>query len=107
MKNIFTLITLCLFCSFFYGQTIYLSKDFNDLSLSSGGWTTQVVVDTTNWYASDYNGDQFAKISNYTNGNVPSEAWLISPSVDLTNSEASIVFRTFPVSGSTTTTIEV
>ena len=95
MKNIFTLITLCLFCSFFYGQTIYLSKDFNDLSLSSGGWTTQVVVDTTNWYASDYNGDQFAKISNYTNGNVPSEAWLISPSVDLTNaSQPNLSFGT-------------
>ena len=95
MKNIFTLITFCLYSSFFYGQTIYLSKDFDDLSLSSGGWTTQVVVDTTNWYASDFNGDKFAKISNYTNGNVPAEAWLISPSVDLTNaSQPNLSFGT-------------
>jgi hypothetical protein len=95
MKNIYTLITFCLFSSFFYGQTIYLTKDFNDLSLNSGGWTTQVVVDTTNWYAADYNGDQFAKISNYNNGNVPSEAWLISPAVDLSNaSQPNLSFGT-------------
>ena len=74
-----------------FGQTIYLSKDFNDLSLYSGGWTSQVIVDTTNWHAYEHNGDQFAKISNYNNGNVPAEAWLISPSVDLTNATQPIL----------------
>ena len=86
MKKIKLFICLFFISSFSISQTIYLIKDFNDLSLTSGGWTTQVVVDTTNWYATDYNGDQFAKISNYDNGNVPAEAWLISPGVDLSNS---------------------
>ena len=85
MKKIKLFICLFFISSFSISQTIYLIKDFNDLSLTSGGWTTQVVVDTTNWYATDYNGDQFAKISNYDNGNVPAEAWLISPGVDLSN----------------------
>ena len=62
-----TKLLICLFfiSTFSIAQTIYLSKDFNDLSINSGGWTTQLVVDTTNWFAVEYNGDQFAKITNY------------------------------------------
>ena len=32
----------------------YLSKDFNDLSLTSGGWTTQIIIDTTNWFVDSF-----------------------------------------------------
>ena len=95
MKKIKFLICLFFISTFSNSQTIYLTKDFNDLSLTSGGWSTQVVVDTTNWYAADFNGDQFAKISNYDNGNVPAEAWLISPSVDISNaSQPNLSFGT-------------
>ncbi|MCT4581192.1 MAG: choice-of-anchor J domain-containing protein [Flavobacteriales bacterium] len=70
----------------------YETKDFEDLSLTSGGWTTQVPVDTTNWYASEQSGDKFAKISNYNgSNNVASEAWLISPSIDLSSATAPMV----------------
>ncbi len=95
MKKLKIFICIGLLSNLSIAQTIYLTKDFTDLSLNSGGWSTQVVVDTTNWYASDYNGDQFAKISNYNNGNIPSEAWLISPAVDLTNaSQPNLSFGT-------------
>ena len=40
----------------------YLSKDFNDLSLTSGGWTTQIIIDTTNWFVDSFGGDDFASV---------------------------------------------
>ena len=95
MSKIKLLTCLFFISTFSIAQTIYLTKDFNDLSINSGGWTTQVVVDTTNWFAVEYNGDQFAKITNYDNGNVPADAWLISPSVDLSNaSQPNLSFGT-------------
>lgn len=70
----------------------YLSKDFDDLSLTSGGWTTQVVVDTTNWKVSEFNGDKFAKVSNHNGtNNVAAETWLISPSIDISSATSPVV----------------
>ncbi len=71
----------------------YLTKDFEDSSLVSGGWTTQVVVDTTNWKLATYGTpvEKFAKISNYNSTNVAAEAWLISPAIDLTSATSSVV----------------
>ena len=64
----------------------YLDKDFNDLSLTSGGWTTQIIIDTTNWFVDSYGGDDFVKVTNFSNSqNVPSNTWLISPAVDLSS----------------------
>jgi len=75
-------ITLINYCA--SGQ--YLDKDFNDLSLNSGGWTTQIIIDTTNWFVSSFGGDDFVKASNYSNSqNVPSNMWLISPGIDLSS----------------------
>jgi len=60
-----------------------LSKDFEDGSLTSGGWTSQTVSGSSScdWgiYTSSNNA---AKISNYQN--LACESWLISPSMDLT-----------------------
>ncbi len=74
----------------------YLDKDFNDLSLTSGGWTTQIIIDTTNWFVDSFGGDDFVKATNYSNGqNVPSNTWLISPSVDLSSaSQPMLSFET-------------
>ena len=56
-----------------FSSAQYLSKDFNDLSLNSGGWTTQIIIDTTNWFVDSFGGDDFVKCTNYSNGaNVPS-----------------------------------
>ena len=66
--------------------TEFLSKDFNDTILTSGGWTTHVLAGTTNWMVDNFAGDVFAKITNYSGGqNTPSDAWFISPAVDLTS----------------------
>ena len=64
----------------------YLNKDFNDLSLTSGGWTTQIIIDTTNWFVESLGGDDFVKITNYNNGNVPANTWYISPALNLSSS---------------------
>ena len=40
----------------------YLSKDFNDLSLTSGGWTTQIIIDTTNLFVDSFGGDYFMRL---------------------------------------------
>jgi len=64
----------------------YLNKDFNDLSLTSGGWTTKIIIDTTNWFVESVGADDFVKITNYTNGNVPANTWYISPILNLSSS---------------------
>ena len=70
----------------------YLNKDFNDLSLTSGGWSTQIIIDTTNWFVDSFGGDDFVKATNYSNGqNVPSNTWLISPAVDLSSANTTYV----------------
>lgn len=79
------LLFLLMFPITIYSQQ-YLNKDFNDLSLTSGGWTTQIIIDTTNWFIDSFGGDDFVKITNYSNGqNAPSNTWLISPAVDLSS----------------------
>jgi hypothetical protein len=61
-------------------------KTFNDNSVTSGGWTTQVVTGSFDWTLSDQGantGDFYANISNYVSpNNIASEAWLISPAYD-------------------------
>lgn len=72
-------------------QNIKLLKDFEDNSVTSGGWITKKVIGTTSWVASDFNGDYFGKISNFAGGaNTQAETWFISPNVDLTGSTAPI-----------------
>jgi hypothetical protein len=68
-----------------------LTKNFQDQSITSGGWTTQLVTGTYNWTTSDQGstGNFYAMMSNYnftTNSNTASEAWLISPAIDLSAS---------------------
>jgi len=62
-------------------------KNFNDQSLTSGGWSSQTIVGpaSADWgiYAAT---NSAAKVSNYDFGSssaVNSESWLISPSFDL------------------------
>lgn len=63
----------------------YLSKDFEDLSITSGGWTQQNVIGSINWNASTFGTQNFAKCSNYTASvNIACETWLISPPVAIT-----------------------
>ena len=75
-------------------NTTYLSKDFDDSDLNSGGWITVIDTGTTDWFADDFSGDFYAKATNYDNGtmsNTIADAWLISPSVDLSSATAPLV----------------
>ena len=84
MKKLILILNIILINYCASGQ--YLEKDFNDLSLTSGGWTTQIIIDTTNWFVDSFGGDDFVKVTNYSNSqNVPSNTWLISPAVDLSS----------------------
>ena len=84
MKKLILILNIILINYCATGQ--YLDKDFNDLSLTSGGWTTQIIIDTTNWFVDSFGGDDFVKVTNYSNSqNVPSNTWLISPAVDLSS----------------------
>jgi hypothetical protein len=67
----------------------YVKKDFEDGSVTSGGWTTQQVSGPSiNWTTNTQgaqNGTYYGQCSNYvTPNNIPCEAWLISPAFDLT-----------------------
>ena len=90
----FILLSNLILINFYFNAQQYLNKDFNDLSLTSGGWTTQIITGTTDWFASSFSGDDFVKISNYNNNqNSSANTWLISNSVDL--SSASTPFLSF------------
>ena len=85
MKKLYIFIGLVLITNLSFGQ--YLIKDFNDANLNSGGWTTQIIIDTTNWFTDSFGGDDFVKATNYSNGqNIPANTWLISPAVNLSSS---------------------
>jgi hypothetical protein len=76
----------------------YINKDFNDQSLTSCGWTTQLISGpiSSAWgiFAAT---NSAAKVSNYNpvdSSNVASESWLISPSINLINaSNPNLSFR--------------
>jgi len=66
-----------------------LGKDFNDGSLTSGGWTTQLVNGTLNWTVGSFGGESYGNMSNYNGStNEINESWLISPSIDLSGATA-------------------
>jgi hypothetical protein len=66
----------------------YLKKNFNDNSVTSGGWTTKNVTANINWTtgtAGSWINKPYAVITNFPS-NVACESWLISPSLDLSGS---------------------
>jgi hypothetical protein len=77
-------------------QNIVLSKNFEDGSISSGGWQVNTVTGAFNWETGTQGfgqqGTTYAKISNFNGGNSASESWLISPSIDLSN-ESNPIFK--------------
>jgi len=71
-----------------------VTKNFSDQSISSGGWTTQLVTGSINWTTSDQGstGNFYGMMSNYISpNNFAAEAWLISPSLDFSSSTAPIL----------------
>lgn len=69
-------------------------KDFNNGSITSGGWTSKMIVGTYNWSVSTLGGGSYAMMSNYNAGNTASEAWLISPSNDFSlTAQPTLEFR--------------
>lgn len=78
---------------------LYLKKDFNDNSLSNGGWSSQTVINNlVQWSISSFSNTPtpFLKISGFiNNNNTTSESWLISPATDLSgSSEPYLSFQT-------------
>ena len=67
-----------------------LLKDFDDNSVTSGGWIVQQVIGTETWTTSTAGGapEPYGVIDNYNGGNTQTESWLISPALDLSNSSA-------------------
>lgn len=59
------------------------TRDFETGDLFTDGWSTQLVIGTIDWELTEYSGDHFAEMSNYSGGNQASETWLITPGIDL------------------------
>lgn len=70
--------------------TFLMNKNFEDGSIVSGGWSTQLVAGTTNWTIASFSGNYLAKIANYTSSTA-SDCWLISPSLDLSGTTSPIL----------------
>lgn len=66
------------------GPVVYLKKNFNDGSATSGGWTNKNVTASVNWLTNtlgSWANKPYATINN--NSNTACETWLISPLLDL------------------------
>ncbi|MCW3078078.1 MAG: putative lipoprotein precursor [Bacteroidetes bacterium] len=62
----------------------YIKKDFNDNSITSGGWNqVSVTGPVVTWSTSTFGGAIFAKISGLVGTYQLSENWLISPAINL------------------------
>tara|TARA_R110001592_G_scaffold354888_2_gene654913 strand:- start:11808 stop:13034 length:1227 start_codon:yes stop_codon:yes gene_type:complete len=64
-------------------------KNFNDESVTSGGWVQQNVIGDVDWYTDAAGGaaSPYAVIKNYNgSSNIPCETWLVSPTIDLSAS---------------------
>lgn len=93
--------TMTLIVSQYNGDLQFTIRDFNEVKLASGGcpiimadfeqgsifnggWTNYNVSGTVNWAAGNYNGRNYAEISNYINfANQPCETWFISPAMNI------------------------
>jgi len=80
-----------------YSQTTVFDKNFNDQSITSGGWIQKDVLGGNNWFTSSApsSTDYYAKISGYSAPNsVANDDWLISPKMNLSSySSAVLTFR--------------
>lgn len=62
-------------------------KDFEDQSITSGGWTVQTPIGSINWHVASFSNNYYGNMSNYVApNNLAAESWLISPSYDFSNS---------------------
>lgn len=60
-------------------------KNFDDLSLTSGGWSTQYPTPNVLWTVATFSSNSYANITNGS-GQLAGESWLISPAFDLSTS---------------------
>lgn len=74
---------------------VYLSKDFNDGSISSGGWTQVNDTKTVNWtvVTSTLSNGKMAQCNNFiSSGTQPAcDCWLISPAINLSQSSSPVL----------------
>lgn len=75
------------------GEPPILNKNFEDQSLTSGGWTSVIVTGSTNWVVNSQGtgqeGTYYGNISNYNgSNNTAAETWFISPQLDLSGLNA-------------------
>ena len=64
-------------------------KDFEDQSITSGGWTVQTPVGSIPWAVATFSNNTYANMANYVAPtNYAAETWLISPSYDFSASTA-------------------
>ena len=70
--------------------TTYLTKDFNDGSVTSGGWEVVNASGSLAWGTEQINGNEFAKITNRPTFGA-AESWLISPATDISSATNPLV----------------
>lgn len=76
----------------------FMAKDFNDLMITSGGWSTYSATNSAvNWLSgtSSLTSSPYARVSGYASGNTNSENWLISPAVNISSAKDPVLsFKT-------------
>ena len=77
------------------GSAPYLFKDFEDNSISSGGWSIQNVSGSINWNTNSVgatSGSYYGQCTNYSGGtNYACDTWYISPSMNLSGATNPVV----------------
>ncbi len=69
-------------------MNLLLRKDFEDGSLTSGGWTVHDIIEgARSWEIDDFGGETFAKISEYNSDPPFPHSWFVSPEIDLSGTD--------------------
>ena len=65
-------------------ESTVLFKDFNNKSITSGGWEVFNLVGNVDWTIGTYDNRLYGNITNYSGGsNSECDTWLVSPKVDI------------------------
>lgn len=77
-------------------RPVLFSEDFaagavDNVILTTEGWENIAEVGTAKWKTQVYSGNAYAEFSSFQSGNLSNIAWLISPKINLDNTENEVL----------------
>jgi hypothetical protein len=88
--------------------TYIYTKNWDNGSLTSGGWTTQYPTPNNLWYTDNFPGSNYYAVIDNTSSQLVGESWLISPNFNLNStSTPQVNFSTAARSGTSASSLQI